>query len=654
NLDVFCLGPASWPDKENLAAAPAGIPLPRDILRGVHKGVEDGGNRSGIPTVTGAFYFDEDYIGRPLVYCGTVGVLPRNKSSLVKKALAGHRIVMIGGAIGADGIHGATFSSMQLDENAPATAVQIGNPLMQKRMQDLLLEARDKNLYSSVTDNGAGGLSSSVGEMALQTGGACLDLSLCPVKYPGLKPFELMISESQERMTLAVAPDKMEEFLSLASQRGVDATDLGSFNESGYLTVKYKDATVGELSLNFLHEPPPLKLKAHYQGPQKRAEWGFIRRKKDFNREKEKEGFYKDTLYSLLRSPTVASKEAWTRRYDHQVQAATHLSPFVGLGDGPGNAAVIWAYPHGGEKENAFGLGCGLAPEASLFDPYTMAQYAVDEAIRNVVVVGGDLDYCCLLDNFSWPDPVLTTQNPQGAHKLGQLVRACRGLYDICVAYGTPLVSGKDSMKNSFSGKNRKGDPLYIDILPTLLVTAMAKTSIMHTCSSDLKKAGDVLYLLGKNGKGLAASRFSQHIYMEEQKLPPIDLSLNKKIYRLYNQGLKRKLISMGHDLSEGGLLIALVESMIGGRLGARIDLPCDYRQNALDISEFLFGESPGRFLVGVDKQKAILFEEHFKDVPLIKLGEVTTETIMEVWSEDRLLMKSALDSLDKAWRGSC
>ena len=650
NLDVFCLAPPSWPDDRQKDFAPAGVPLPQHLLVGVHKGVEDGGNRSGIPTVTGAFYFDEDYAGRPLVFCGTVGVLPGGQSSRQKKAIPGHRIVMIGGAIGADGIHGATFSSMGLDENTPAAAVQIGNPLMQKRMQDFLLEARDEELYSSLTDNGAGGLSSSVGEMALQTGGACLDLALCPVKYPGLKPFELMISESQERMTLAVPPDKLRTLLSLAERRGVSATDLGSFNESGYLTVKYKGVTVGELSLNFLHEPPTLQLPARYNGPKKRQKWGFISHKKIFEEEAGKKNFLKNTLFILLQSPSISSKEEWTRRYDHQVQAATHLSPFVGKGDGPGDGAVIWASPHGGQKDNAFCLGLGLAPETSLFDPYLMAQFSVDEAIRNVVAVGGNLEYCCLLDNFCWPDPIISDENPDGPYKLGQLVRACRGLYDICIAYGTPLVSGKDSMKNDFFGKNRKGDPLSIHILPTLLVTAMAKASIFKTCSSDFKESGDIIYLLGKNSQGLAASAFARHYHLKEQRLPSIDILLNKKLYHLYHKALQKELIASGHDLAEGGALVALAESMIGGKMGAKIDLPKDASMDTLKMSEFFFGESPGRFLVSVSQEKVKAFEEHFSQVPLAKLGTVLPEKKLVVYG-DETICDIPLVFLEAAWR---
>ena len=608
------------------------------------------------PQWEGRFFFDRDYTGRPLVFCGTLGVLPQSLNgspSAKKNAKPGDRIVMVGGAIGADGIHGATFSSLQLDENAPATVVQIGDPLMQKRLQDFLLQARDKGLYSSLTDNGAGGLSSSVGEMAIATGGADLDLAFCPVKYPGLRPYELMISESQERMTLAVPPAHLSDLFDLAKRRGVPVADLGSFDNSGYLTVRYKKQIVGQLSLSFLHESlPPMRISAFWDGPRAREYWGISHKKKDFAQEKQEKNFYEKALCLLLSSFNIASKEAWTRCYDHQVQAATHAGPYAGCGEGPGDGAVIWAYPHGGEKENALCLGVGLAPELSLYDPYLMAQFSVDEAMRNVVAVGGDPDTCCLLDNFCWPDPLESANNPHGAYRMGQLVRACHGLYDICLTYGTPLVSGKDSMKNNFRGKNKRGDPLSIGILPTLLITALAKTSINITCSSDFKRPGDIIYLLGKSFNGLAASEFSRLYRLKDEGLPSIDISLNKKIYRRYHKAVKKNLFSSGHDLAAGGLLVCLAESMIGGQWGACLELSREsFPRDMLSMSEFFFGESSGRFLVSVSPQDEDALEKLFAGIPFLRLGRVLAEKNLEIKYEKKYLLKTPCRVLEKAWR---
>jgi len=323
------------------------------------------------------------------------------------------------------------------------------------------------------------------------------------------------------------------------------------------------------------------------------------------------------------------------RAYDHEVQAATHQKPFAGAAsDGPSDAGVIWLYPHGGERENGVAIGCGMAPRLSLIDPYLMAQYAVDEAVRNVVVSGGDPDMCCLLDNFCWPDPVESAKNPDGAHKLGQLVRACQGLYDICKAYGTPLVSGKDSMKNDFRGKDKRGKEINISILPTLMVTAMAKVPMGSTVGSHFKTAGDVIYLLGGDGAGLSGSEFSCHFETSESPLA-IDLDKNLNLYRKLHEALKNNLISSVHDISEGGLLVAVAESMIGGRVGAALSIKVD--------NDLLFNETAGRILVSVSPAHSAAFEKTFDVKPI---GKVTTDNQLAIGKEN-----IALDDLVDAWK---
>lgn len=642
NTDVFCFAPPSMPEKGDEHYMPDGPKPPRRILEGVHRGVEDGGNKSGIPTVNGAFFFHRDFAGKPLVFVGTVGVmppvLPDGRPSAEKKASKGDRIVMVGGAIGADGIHGATFSSLEMDENAPATAVQIGDPLTQKRALDFILEARDLGLYAAITDNGAGGLSSSVGEMAQMTNGAAVDLALCPVKYPGLSPWELMVSESQERMTLAVPAEKVESFLDLAKRRGVSAADIGAFDDSGFLTVFYKDKKVGELTLSFLHDSlPPLQLKAEWTGPKARPSWSASTKLKNGTEALPEK--MSAALLKLLQSPNITSKEKWVRAYDHEVQAATHLKPFAGAAnDGPSDSGVIWLYPHGGAAENGIAIGCGLSPRLSPFDPYLMAQHAVDEAVRNVVATGGDPDMLCLLDNFCWPDPVVSTKNPDGAYKMGQLVRACEGLYDVCKAYGAPLVSGKDSMKNDFRGKDRRGERIDISILPTLMVTAMARVCMGTTPGSDFKFAGDLIYLLGGAGQGLAGSEFSE-VFGCGGDVPQIDLIKNIALYRAIHGALKDGILRSVHDVSEGGMLVALAESAIGGRRGATLDMPVS--------PEFLFNETAGRFIVSIAPEEKTRFEKTFSAVML--LGEVTDGDFV-ILKEDSLPMTSLVDAWKKGF----
>lgn len=644
NTDVFCFAPPSMPRAGEEQFMPVGPKPPRRILEGVHKGVEDGGNKSGIPTVNGAFFFDRDYAGKPLVFVGTVGVmppkLPDGRDSAEKKLFPGDRILMVGGAVGADGIHGATFSSLELDENAPATAVQIGDPLTQKRMADFLLEARDLGLYAAITDNGAGGLSSSVGEMAQMSNGAWLDLALCPVKYPGLSPWELMVSESQERMTVAVPPASLEKFLALAARRGVAASDIGAFTDTGLLEVKYNGALVGRLDLHFLHESlPQMQLTANFTGPKPRPAWsdtteiGEKRRKPPA-----KAG---EALLALLQSPNITSKEKWVRAYDHEVQAATHQKPFAGgQADGPSDAGVIWLAPHGGSKDSAVAIGCGLAPRMSPVGPYRMAQFAVDEAMRNVVVSGGDPDMVCLLDNFCWPDPVVSAKNPDGAYKLGQLVRCCQGLYDICTAYGAPLVSGKDSMKNDFRGKDGRGQDINISCLPTLMVTAMAHVPMNASVGSAFRAPGDLIYLLGtKSAQGMAGSEFAALYNIADDLGPAISMPRNIALYRRFHAALKGGHIRSAHDVSEGGLLVAVAESMIGGRFGASL-----YITGGHDI---LFNEAPGRIVVSITPAEKAAFEAAMKGTEFSLIGHVTAEEKLSIAGQEDI----ALADIVTAWK---
>lgn len=647
NTDVFCFAPPNWPPIETFL--PIGLKHPRRIFEGVHLGVEDGGNKSGIPTLNGAFFFDANYAGKPLVFVGTVGILPQNLSngqpSYEKKLASGDFVVMAGGAIGADGIHGATFSSMELNETAPATAVQIGDPLTQKRMLDFLLEARDQNLYSCITDNGAGGLSSSVGEMAQYTGGAEIDLALCPVKYPGLRPFELMISESQERMTLAVPPQNWATLKELATKHGVLITSIGTFNTSGSLLVRYNGQKVADLPLLFLHDSlPTLHLNAFWDGPRPRDHWEPTVFKPVWEQTS-----LSEVLLHLLKSPNIASKESWVRRYDHEVQSATHIKPFCGKSrSGPSDSGVIWLYPHGGTQENGVAIGCGMAPRISLFDPYFMAQFAVDEALRNVVASGGDPEKCCMLDNFCWPDPVASPQNADGEYKLGQLVRACAGLFESCSAYGIPLVSGKDSMKNDFRGKSPNGKNVTISVLPTLLVTAMAQVTLPYTCTTDFKNEGDLIYLVGQNNQGLAGSELLEHYTLNDEntsRLPRLNLNANFSLYRTLHQAIRNLKITACHDVSEGGALVSIVESMIGGNLGAEIHWPEKFSLL------FFWNESPGRFILTVRPEFQSFFEDTFSPYEFYCVGTVTKMQQLVITQGEQKILDLSLDALLSAWK---
>ncbi|MFT6069255.1 MAG: phosphoribosylformylglycinamidine synthase [Bacteriovoracaceae bacterium] len=651
NTDVFCFAPSNLGDHDHGKSLPVGPKPPRRTIEGVHKGVEDGGNKSGVPTVNGAFFFDNNYAGKPLVFCGTVGVMPQRlkdgRTTEGKGQKPGDRIYMVGGAIGADGIHGATFSSLELDENSPATAVQIGDPITQKRVLDFMMEARDRCLFTSVTDNGAGGLSSSVGEMAELPGGAIVNLEKAPTKYPGLKPYELFISESQERMTFSVESSSAREFEKLALEYSVEATDIGEFTDSGSLDIFYGNELCAKIDLDFLHNGlPQMNLKSSWDGElYNRENWAKVDLPVPYNGVINQSQM-EEHLEAVLKRPSIASKEEYVRRFDHEVGGATHIKPFGGEnGNGPNDSGVIWLGPHGGEMDNAVAIGCGIAPRISLYDTYLMAQFAVDEAFRNIVSSGADPEQVCLLDNFCWPDPIYHKEkNTDGDHKLAQLVRACKGLSDICEAYGSPLVSGKDSMKNDFRGKNGYGEDIKVSVLPTLLISAIGKLNINSSKQTSLKKEGDMLYLLGGIGKGLLGSEFLEITQIQETTLPGIDLEKNFQLYKKIHKGHKDKVFSSLHDISEGGMAVTLSESCFGGELGMNITLPKDS-----DPLEALFNEAPGRFVVSVDPKDKDRFETLFDEALL--LGEVTSESMLRIDFQNRVLINKSTDSLKESWR---
>lgn len=649
NTNVLFFAPPHWPDSKNKDQLPVGLLHPKRVLSGVHKGIEDGGNKSGIPTINGAIYFDYNYAGKPLVYCGTIGVMKQQSSDGIKLSekyhVPGDHIVMVGGRIGVDGIHGATFSSLELDEESPSTAVQIGDPLTQRRLTDFMMKALELNLYSSVTDNGAGGLSSSVGEMAEKTNGATIDVSLAKTKYPGIKPFELVISESQERMTFAVPKEKLDKFLELAREFNVDASDLGNFTNDGFFKVLYKGELVGALDMKFLHDGlPQMELEAKFEGP---YEFSFKEEAKSIASVDQKS--LKKIILSLLSSPNISSKEKWVRQYDHEVQASTIVKPFRGTQEiSPSNSGVLWLKPHGGKESEAVGVGCGFAPRLSYFDSYLMTTYALDEALRNVICQGAELDKIALIDNFCWPDPIKTQANPDGDVKLGALVRSCKALYDYSTFFKTPFVSGKDSMKNDFKGMMANGDTVKISVPPTLLVTAMGYISDKkYITTTEFKKPGDLVYLIGEEYGGLLYSEFHRYFDSKTNFNHPEYINFEKSLsrYKSINQAQKALLLNSLHDISDGGLIISVIESCFANNLGVSLSIQSE------NLLECLFSERASRFVCSVSKENKEKFESSFTG-DFLYLGEVSEDRSIKMKFND-LELSLPLDEAYNNWSNS-
>lgn len=636
NTDVFCFASPFFEGE-----IPERLLHPRRVLRGVHRGVKDGGNESGIPDLNGAIVFHERFLGKPLVFCGTGGLIPTTiagKPSHEKAARPGDIIVMTGGRIGKDGIHGATFSSEELHEGSPATAVQIGAPITQKKMADFILEARDLGLFTCITDNGAGGLSSSLGEMGRDPGGVEIHLDRAPLKYPGLAPWEIFLSEAQERMSLAVAPEKLNEFLALAERREVEATALGTFTSSGRIDCWYEGKLVGSLSMDFLHNGVPrMKLKAELVQPEQSTVEDSKSKIEVVDTD------LTTSLKSVLASLNVCSKESFVRMYDHEVQGTSVLKQFQGAeNDGPGNAGVIRPVP---SSKKGVAIGCGICPKYSDLDCYEMMANAVDEAVRNVVAVGAKIGTIAGLDNFCWPDPVESEKTPDGRHKLAQLVRTCEALYDTCVAYDIPLISGKDSMKNDYKIGGTK-----ISIPPTVLFTAAAILDDVSKCvSMDVKRPGDFVYLLGETYAELGGSEYASVAPTSSPawSVPVVRPRLARPLYERIATAVERGLIASCHDLSDGGLAAALAETAFAGGYG--LDIDCAFSD--LAPAEVLFSESASRFVVTIHPKHQAPFEALMSGRPVYLLGTVREDTTLKITRGRETWVEANINELKHAWQ---
>ncbi|MBE2238669.1 MAG: phosphoribosylformylglycinamidine synthase subunit PurL [Caldilineaceae bacterium] len=627
--DVLCFGPQDFPNDQT----PKGMLHPARIAEGVVAGVGDYGNKLGLPTVNGAVIYDEGYLGNPLVFCGCAGLLPHGKHPTAPQQ--GDLVVALGGRTGRDGIHGATFSSAELTHETSelaGSAVQIGDPITEKGLIELIEAARDRGLYTAITDCGAGGFSSAVGEMGEMLG-ADVDLARAPLKYPGLAPWEIWISEAQERMVLAVRPGQLNELQQLAHLWDVELSVLGTFTGGGNLVVRFDGRIVGELSMAFLHHGlPRRRMQAEHREPAPAPVSATSTEQSlpgmDIN----------DVLLAMLGHPSVASKEGIVRTYDHEVRGGSVVRPFVGPElDGPADAAVL--KPLGTwHHARAFVLSNGINPLLGRVDPYAMAVSAVDEAVRNAVAVGADPERIAILDNFCWG-------NPTYPDRLGSLVRACQGCYDAALAYRTPFISGKDSLYNEFNGQPIPG---------TLLISAIGIAPDMHVCvTSALKQPDNRLYLLGETQAELGGSLLNEVLGERGGAAPTMPVAPLGR-YRALHGAMRAGLVRACHDLSEGGLAVALAEMCIAGRLGATVSLDALVEATVAGaaVVPLLFSESNGRLLVEVNAADAAAFEAHFAGETLVQVGVTTTEPTLAIMAGGAHVVDLPVDQLVRVWKG--
>ena len=634
NTDVFCVAHPGRPIDD----LPRGVLHPRRILQQVVAGVRDYGNRMGIPTVNGAVCFDDRYLGNPLVFCGSVGLIPNDKA--FGSARPGDRIIVLGGRTGRDGIHGATFSSAELtDTHADefSHAVQIGNAITEKKCLDVILQARDHAagcLFHAITDCGAGGFSSAVGEMGEKLG-ALVQLEKAPLKYAGLSYTEIWISEAQERMVLAVSPDHVDTLTRLADAEDVEWCDLGHFGtDDAELILTYAGTEVGRLSMDFLHNGIPQ--------PTREARW--VAPARPATSTTPSDARLADVLLALLAHPNIASKHWVIRQYDHEVQGGSTVKPLVGPAhDGPADAAVLRPKL---ESNRGLALSVGLCTPLGDLDPYWMTLASIDEAIRNAVCVGARPDRIAILDNFCWP----SCDKPE---HLGSLVRAAEACYDGAKAYRTPFISGKDSLNNQFTTDAGQ----TIAIPPTLLISAMGIVNDVNTCPTmDAKQAGSYLLLIGATTSELGGS----HLSMIDNapvaaggRCPRVDLAAAPRQLAAVADLIERGLVAAAHDCSEGGLLVAAAEMAFAGRLGLDVDLAGVPRRGELSDLAACFAETPSRVLIEVAPANldAVVKLLNKAGVPFGEVGRFSEAPQFTVRSDSAgQLMTTPLDELREAW----
>ena len=626
NTDIFCF---AEPDK-SFDEIPRGVLHPKRIAKGVVAGVRDYGNRMGIPTVNGAIFFDDRFLGNPLVFCGNIGIMPKDKC--FGKAESGDLVMVVGGRTGRDGIHGATFSSGAMThehESIFSHAVQIGNAITEKKMLDTLLAARDADLYDAITDCGAGGLSSAVGEMGAEVG-AEVELEKIPLKYAGLNYTEIWISEAQERMVIAVKPEKLEEISKLFADENVEATVIGKFTNDKKLTLKYEGTRVGQLDMEFLHDGlPKYSRKASWQT--KKLSEPAIENKDNFN----------DDLLKILSTYNVASKEWVIRQYDHEVQGGSVVKPLGGIAnDSPNDAAVVKPKYN---SDKGIAIGCGINPLYGDIDPYWMAMAGIDEAIRNIVCVGARPDRIALLDNFCWADC-------KKEENMGSLVRASQACFDGAMGFDAPFISGKDSLNNNFICD----DGTEISIPATLLISAMGIVDDVNKCvTADLKSAGNLLFIVGVTKNELGGSHYYKTKKQLGANVPQTDLKIAKLTAEKIHKAIGAGVLASCHDCSEGGIAVALAEMAFAGGIGIEADLRGLPRtDDYTGLAAQLFSESCSRYIVEVEPKNYNVFCKLMLGVPFGQIGKATENKKLVIKnSQGKTVVDAEIDILKDAWQ---
>lgn len=615
---------------------------PKRLLEGIVEGVRDGGNKSGVPTIIGYSKYDNSFLGKPLVYVGALGLIPKeiqHEKSWKKDVEEGDLIIMVGGRVGRDGIHGVTESSLEFSEAITSGHVQIGDPFTQKKVHDFLIEARDQGLYKLVWDLGGGGLSSAVGETARFSGGCELELNKVPLKYEGLNPWEILVSESQERMLLGVNPEKFNQLKKLAEKHAVEISEIGVYKNNGKFQVKYKGKSVAWLDMDFLHKGfPQFKLQ---------AEWNPPERNEPILDQVEDHG---SLLKTMLSRPNIASKGWIQRQYDHEVQGTSIIKPLVGNQEVDSDASVI--RPVYNSREG-LALSLGNCFKYSQIDPYWMTACSLDEAIRRVISVGASLDRIALNDNFCWPNSLYDPEgNPEGKENLGKLVRANKALYKFTKEFGTPCISGKDSMFITGNLRDREGKMHKISGCPSLQFSALGKVENVEKCIDLVPKSkGDLIYIIGKTKDELGASEYYEMKGFVGRNVPKLEVGNSKLIYKKVSKAIDKELLESCHGVYRGGLGIALAKKSISADLGMEVELEKIPREGVGRNDKILYSESPSRFIVTVKPENKEKFETLFSELTFSKIGEIKGKSFVIYGLNGNKIIDLSIDELRKSYK---
>jgi len=621
NIDVFCFAEPDISYKD----LPEGVLHPRRIMNGVVSGVRDYGNKMGIPTVAGAVLFDKRYIGNPLVYAGTIGIM--NIKDSFKEVYPGEVIIVVGGKTGKDGIHGATFSSVELDTSSSedsSSSVQIGNPIEEKKVTSALMRALQEDLYTAITDCGAGGLSSAVGELTEEYG--CeVYLEKVPLKYKGLSYTEIWISESQERMVIITENDKVKRLEEIFREEEVDFAVIGKVTDNKRLKLFYNSKLVADIDMNFLHNGVP-KLS-------KKAVWI---NKKHINDSAPVKDNYNEDILRLIGSYNIGSKDWIVEQYDHEVQGGSVVKPLMGIRRSPEDGAIV--RPDLKSKRGVI-VATGINPYYSDVDSYWMAAASIDEAVRNLISMGGSLEKTFILDNFAWG-------SPDKEENLGSLVRAAKACYDVAKFYNIPFISGKDSLYNEYSIEGKS-----IVIPGTLLISGISLVdNIENVIPSSFQETDSYIYLIGETKNELGMSEYCRLNNIKNYKVPKLDFAISKKIYESMSRAASEKIFLSTHDVSEGGIIISVSEMCFGKNIGAEIDITSIL--NDINITEALFSESLSRFIVEVKKENKEKFEEVMKEIPKYFLGRTSNVNKVIVKAGDKSIIDIEVERLYQTWKG--